>query len=243
MVDVLTVGLLIFAIILGVKHSFDADHLVAVSGILTNSQTKRTTSLSISWALGHMVTASILTIILYTFRETLLKAVLSNLELLVPVMLIIIAIFTLAWEFDLLHYHRHSHNCEHQLRDADQKKEHAHFHFHGSSKKEHGTMVGIGIIHGIASNDELLLLFTLTIGIEELSGILLGVLFFTVGVIMGMILYGWSLNYPVQKWGQKKVTRTVNVTIASLSILYAFWLLLGLDGLNLFEVMENLFWQ
>lgn len=240
MVDVLTIGLLIFAIILGVKHSFDADHLVAVSGLLSNSKsTKRTAFLSLSWALGHMITASILTIILYTFRETILKSLLSNLELLVPIMLIIIAILTLAWEFDLLHYHQH----EHQLEDIDQTTEHGHFHLHisGTSKKEHGTMVGIGIIHGIASNDELLLLFTLTIGIEELSSILLGVLFFTVGVITGMVIYGLSINYPVQKWGQKKVTRTVNVTIASLSIFYAIWLLLGLEGLNIFEVLGNLF--
>jgi high-affinity nickel permease len=235
MADILTVGLLIFAIILGIKHSFDADHLVAVSGMLTNSQTKRTTALSVSWALGHMITASILTIILYTFRESILKGFLNNLEILVPIMLIIIAFFTLAWEFDLIHYHRH----KHQQENIEQEKEHSHFHLHGTSKKDHGAMVGIGIIHGIASNDELLLLFTLTIGIEELSGILLGVLFFTVGVILGMVVYGMSINYPIQKWGQKRVTRIVNVTIASVSILYAVWLLLGLEGLNVFEVIGN----
>ncbi|MFX1505299.1 MAG: sulfite exporter TauE/SafE family protein [Promethearchaeota archaeon] len=235
MVDILTVGLLIFAIVLGIKHSFDADHLVAVSGMLTNSQTKRTTTLSVSWALGHMITASILTIILYTFRESILKVFLNNLEILVPIMLIIIALFTLAWEFDLLHYHRH----KHQQENVDHQKEHSHFHLHGTSKKDHGAMVGIGIIHGIASNDELLLLFTLTIGIEELSGILLGVLFFTVGVILGMVVYGFSINYPIQKWGQKRVTRIVNVAIASVSILYAVWLLLGLEGLNVFEVIGN----
>lgn len=237
MVDILTVGLLIFAIILGIKHSFDADHLVAVSGMLTNSQTRRTTTLSISWALGHMITASILTIILYTFRESILKAFLDNLEILVPIMLIVIAFFTLAWEFDLIHYHRHKHHHE----NLDQEKEHAHLHLHGISKKEHGAMVGIGIIHGLASNDELLLLFTLTIGIEELSGILLGVVFFTIGVILGMVAYGLSINYPVQKWGQKRVTRVVNVTIASISIMYAIWLLLGLEGLNVFEVLDNIF--
>lgn len=237
MVDILTVGLLIFAIFLGIKHSFDADHLVAVSGMLTNSQTRRTTTLSISWALGHMITASILTIILYTFRESILKAFLDNLEILVPIMLIVIAFFTLAWEFDLIHYHRHKHHHE----NLDQEKEHAHLHLHGISKKEHGAMVGIGIIHGLASNDELLLLFTLTIGIEELSGILLGVVFFTIGVILGMVAYGLSINYPVQKWGQKRVTRVVNVTIASISIMYAIWLLLGLEGLNVFEVLDNIF--
>ena len=54
-------GLWIFAILLGLKHSFDADHLVAVTGVLSNAPTsKQTTKLSVSWALGHMVTASLL---------------------------------------------------------------------------------------------------------------------------------------------------------------------------------------
>ncbi len=90
-------------------------------------------------------------------------------------------------------------------------------------------------------NDELLLLFTLTLGIENLFGILLGVLFFTLGVIFGMVIYRLSVNFPIQKWGQKRVTRTVNVTIASLSVVYAVWLLVGLEGLNIVEMISNLF--
>ncbi|MHA2225838.1 MAG: HoxN/HupN/NixA family nickel/cobalt transporter [Candidatus Hodarchaeales archaeon] len=236
----MTIGLLFLALILGIKHSFDADHLVAVSGLLTRSETvKRTMSLSLSWSLGHMATASILTIILFTFRETLLKGVLNSLEILVPLMLILIAFLTLAWEFDLIHYHRHEHQGEH----TDQSAEHSHFHPHISKnrKNEHGAMVGIGIVHGIASNDELLLLFTLTLGINSLFGILAGVLFFTVGVIAGMVVYGLSINFPIQKWGQKRVSRVINVSIASLSIFYAVWLLVGLEGINIFEALGSVF--
>ena len=100
MVDVTsTIGLWFFAILLGIKHSFDADHLVAVTGVLSNApNTKYTTKLSISWALGHMITASMLTIVLFSFKETLLKEILNNAELLVPFMLITIALLTLAWD-------------------------------------------------------------------------------------------------------------------------------------------------
>lgn len=240
LVNLLIFSLFLLAIALGIKHSFDADHLVAVSGLLTHSQsTKRTLTLSVSWALGHMITTSILTVILYTFRETILKAVIENLELLVPLMLIIIGIFTLAWEFDILHFHRHPHEIPNEIQPI--QAEHAHLHLHSplsrTGKKEHGTMIGIGIIHGVASNDELLLLFTLTLGIQDLDGILVGVFFFTFGVIFGMVAYGLSVNYPIQKFGQKRVTRVINVTIATMSIVYATWLLLGFEGFNVFELI------
>ncbi len=231
-----TVSLWIFAILLGIKHSFDADHLVAVSGFLTNSpNSKSTMLLSISWALGHMLTASILTIILFSFKETILKDLLANMELLVPFMLIVIALFTIAWEFELFHFHRHKHTQEF----TDESKEHSHLHIHLPKLSDHGAMIGIGFIHGIASNDELLLLFTLTLGITDLGGILIGVFLFTIGVIVGMVAYGFLINFPGQRWGHKRVTRSVNLTIALLTLAYAFWLILGLEGLNIVEIVAN----
>jgi hypothetical protein len=232
-----TAGLWIFAILLGFKHSFDADHLVAVSGFLTNSpNSKHTSFLSISWALGHMLTASILTIVLYSFKETILDDLLANMELLVPFMLITIALLTIAWEFELFHFHRHKHSHE----SPDKSNEHSHFHFHIPKLSDQGTMIGIGFIHGIASNDELLLLFTLTLGITDLGGILIGVFLFTIGVIVGMLSYGFLINIPGQRWGHKRVTKSINLTIASLTLIYAFWLLLGLEGLNIIEFIAEI---
>lgn len=235
----IALGLWFFAFLLGIKHSFDADHLVAVSSFLTNaSSTKRSTTLSVSWALGHMATASILTIILFTFKETILKEILSSMEYLVAFMLIAIAVLTLAWEFDILHFHRHEHKHE---KVPEQPEGHSHVHFHLPRMNQHGSMVGIGFIHGIASNDELLLLFTLTLGISDLFGILIGVFFFTIGVILGMVIYGMIINIPNQKYGQKRVSRVVNTTIASLTLVYGFYLLLGLEGLNVFEIIVSAF--
>ena len=223
------------AFILGIKHSFDADHLVAVSGLLTKAPSlKRTSMLSVTWAIGHMITATILTIILFTFKDTIFKAFFSNFDILVPLMLIFIALVTLAFEFELIHRHKHSH----RFPGTDIEKEHTHTHTHilGSNKKDHSAMVGIGFIHGIASNDELLVLFTFTFAFEDLGTILIGVFIFSIGVILGMIGYGLSVNYPMRKWGTKRVSRVVNVTIATLSLVYAGWLLAGLNGINLLEI-------
>lgn len=233
---IFTISVWFIAILLGVKHSFDVDHLIAVSGFLSNSSSsKRSATLSISWALGHMVTATIITILLFIFRETLLNEILKNMELLVAFMLIIMSILTFAWEFELIHFHRHTHTRE----ESTEVSKHSHLHIHLPRFNDHESMVGIGFIHGLASNDELLILMMMTLGISELWAILIGVVFFTFGVVIGMIAYGVIVNFPSQKYGQKRVTRIVNVTIASVTLVYAFWLLLGLEGLNIFDIVSS----
>src|SRR5207302_115095 len=78
---------------LGFEHSYDADHLVAVSNLITRSGSIRKTSLiSVSWAAGHMVTAALITVLLYAFRQTILSDVLAHLDVLVAVMLLLIGV-------------------------------------------------------------------------------------------------------------------------------------------------------
>lgn len=104
----------LIAIILGIKHSLDADHVVAISSILLRAPTmKKSITLSISWALGHMLTASIITFLLYTFKEVFLEKLLGSFEFIVAIMLIIIAVMTVAWEFNIITLGKHSHGHLH----------------------------------------------------------------------------------------------------------------------------------
>jgi len=220
---------MILALALGFKHSYDADHLVAVSNLITRSRSVRKTGLmSISWALGHMITAAILTVLLYTFREALLSEFLGHLEIIVAVMLLVIGVIGLLWEFNVFHVHEHWHGLV----------QHRHFHswLHGHLTKhgEHKTMFSIGIVHGLASNDELLVLFVVALGVATLSGILLGVVVFSLGVVLGMIVFAISLNYPIARWGTGPVRRVVNTAVAILSIAYALLLFAGIEGFNPF---------
>src|SRR3989304_4486118 len=215
------------ALALGFKHSYDADHLVAVSNLLTRSKSlRRTAWMSISWAAGHMITATVVTIILYTFRETLLREFLAPLELAVAVMLVVIGVLGLLVEFDLLprHFHR------------PESEEHIPTHFHLSHSNEHRAMFGIGVVHGLASNDELLILFVASLSVTSLAGLLGGVGVFSFGVVLGMILFGIGISYPLSRWGDARVRRVVNVLAAVLSISYAGFLFLGFEGVNLLPV-------
>lgn len=211
------------ALALGFKHSYDADHLVAVSNILVRSDSLRKTSLmSTSWALGHMLTASVIALVLYTFRELFVSQLLAHLELLVAAMLVLLGVLGLLWEFNALHFHEHKHG----------PVRHSHLHLHLGKHGSHGAMFSIGIVHGVASNDEILLLFVIALGVTSLSGLLVGIAVFSLGVVAGMVLFGLGLSYPIVRWGHRAVRRAVNLTAAALSFLYAFYLFAGFEGWN-----------
>lgn len=98
-------------------------------------------------------------------------------------------------------------------------------------------MFSIGIVHGIASNDELLYLLLISLSAATLGGLLLGVAVFSVGVVSGMMLFSVSLNYPIVRWGSRPVRRVVNTVVAILSIAYAALLFAGFEGFNPFPFL------
>jgi len=172
-------------------------------------------------------------ILLYEFRQTILRDFLSNFELVVAVMLVVIGVVGLLIEFDVLHRHPH----EHELPDQHVES-HSHTHVHVRRPDEHRAMFGIGIVHGLASNDELLILFVASFGVTSLAGLLGGVGVFSAGVVAGMILFGIGVTYPMLRWGRARVRRAVNVGAALLSIGYAIYLFLGYEGVNLLPILH-----
>lgn len=212
------------ALALGFKHSYDADHLVAVSNFLTRSRSlRRTTLMSLSWAIGHMLTATAITVVLFAFRATILQGFLEYLEFAVAVMLVVIGILGLLIEFRVIHRHAHRHATE----------EHDHAHVHLGQTRDHQAMFGIGVVHGLASNDELLVLLVASLSVASLEALVGGVALFSLGVVAGMVTFGLGVTIPVRRWGTERVRRAINVGAAVLSIAYAAYLFLGFETPNL----------
>ena len=205
------------ALLLGFKHSYDADHLIAVANFLRKAQTlKSALKTSASWALGHMITAAIITTLLYVFRESVLNAFLSNFDKVVGVMLVGLGLLSLK---DLLGFHAHQHSHD------GSRHSHPHLHKNESKGHIHKHMLGIGIIHGLASNDELLILFTASLGITTLGNILLGVAVFSIGVVAGMVLFALLFSYPLLKSKSDALYKLVTLVTGALSVIYGVVLL------------------
>ncbi len=241
-----TFGLLGLTLLLGIKHSLDADHVVAISSIITRSPSlKNTLKLSFSWAIGHMITAGIITFILFTFKEEILSNYLSSFEAIVGIMLIVIGVLTILWEFDIITWGKHTHGHIHYNEDGIEVHQEEHPHDHSeevellehvhvfAAKGEHQAIFGIGVIHGLASNDELLLLFTLSLGINNFLYIFIGLLIFSGGVVLGMSFFGTAINSISIQTRREKVIRIMNISIALIAIGYAIYTLTGGETINL----------
>ena len=210
----------LLALLLGFKHSYDADHILAVSNLISKTKSLRTvTKMSISWSIGHMITATIVTLILFHFRSYLISHFLGYFNYAVAAMLIILGTFSLT-NFKFLHFHSHTH----------QKEKHDHGHMHTVTSKErnyHKHMFGIGIVHGLASNDELLTLFVVSLTLTTLPQILIGVALFSLGVVLGMIVYSIGLNYSMTRFGDEKFSKFIKITTGIFSIGYGALIFLG----------------
>jgi ABC-type nickel/cobalt efflux system permease component RcnA len=204
-----------------------------------------------------MITAGIITYLLYLSKDYLFDRVLGHFEMIVAVMLIGIGSLTILWEFDILRFGKHSHGHVHNevvSPKLDVHQDHVHIqneedivesvtdlnhgHFLGV-KNDVQAIAGIGIIHGLASNDELIILLTLTLGLDNFFLIFLVLLVVSFGVIIGMISWGSLLNIPVLKMQKEKITKTISVTVAIGAIIYGTYSILGGEGINLLPMITE----
>ena len=212
------ISLMLLALVLGFKHSYDSDHLIAVSNILRKvDSVKSSIRVGLSWAVGHMLTATIITIILFAFRESFLNNILPHFEKVVGILLIALGMFSLR-DFLSFHSHRHSHG----------NLFHSHSHIHIKKSRDlhsHAHMFGIGIVHGLASNDELLMLFTASLAVTSIGSLILALGMFSLGVVAGMVLFAAIFAYPLIKTHSEKIYRLVSFGTGSIGIFYGILML------------------
>ena len=216
------ISFMVLALVLGFKHSYDSDHLIAVSNILRKvDSVKSSIRVGFSWAIGHMLTATIITITLFIFKESFFSSVLPHFEKIVGIMLIVLGILSLR-DFFSLHSHRHSHgNLVHS---------HLHIHLknHQDKKHPHAHMFGIGVVHGLASNDELLILFTASLAVTSLTGLIAALGLFSFGVVLGMVFFTIVFSYPLIKLHSEKIYKFASFGTGSVGILYGTMMLFAL---------------
>lgn len=206
---------LLLALALGFKHSYDADHILVVSTLLGKTKSfRQSVSMSLSWAAGHMLTAGIISIILFSFKETFLTPYLKLFDTVVGVMLIVLGVIALN-EVRKMHFHPHRHG----------RTRHVHPHERGGHYHKH--MFGIGIVHGLASNDELLILLTTLITLSSIWALLLGIAVFSIGVVLGMVVYAYLFSAPLLVAHGELLRKSFILVSGGLSIAYGVATLIG----------------
>jgi nickel/cobalt exporter len=180
---------------LGMLHALDADHIMAVSGLIANQRSiKDTLRFCLRWAIGHGSILLLAGILAFALGWVLPDAWSHYADAGVGVVLIVIGAMVLINLYrQRIHVHFHSH---------DGLPKHAHWHSHhqhdmtkhaqNPHRHGHGPLL-VGMLHGLSGSAPLLALIPMATLKSPMLGFVY-LLIFSVGVLLSMLLFGGLLN-------------------------------------------------
>jgi ABC-type nickel/cobalt efflux system permease component RcnA len=200
-------SLLVVGFGLGLKHAVEADHLAAVSNIVSDRKSFWSASLVGGlWGLGHSISLFIAGVAVILLHFQISDRLGRGLELGVALMLIVLGLDTLRKLFrgGQLHMHFHRHggrlHAHPHVHDAPEVHQSPHAHERSADQPtHHGLAIGprpliIGMIHGLAGSGALMLLVLSTISSPVVG--MSYIVVFGVGSIGGMMLMSLLLSVP-----------------------------------------------
>jgi ABC-type nickel/cobalt efflux system permease component RcnA len=221
------IATLLYGFWIGLKHAFDADHIIAVSTIVSEHRSIfRSSLVGAFWGLGHTASLLIVGLAVMLMRVSIPPGAAPWMEAPVGIMLILLGAMSLrralGGRAPKIHSHVHSH--------GDQPP-HEHLHFHGPADHDHkhyalrigGKPFIVGMVHGMAGSAALMLLVLSTI-----ESALLGLIYialFGLGSIGGMLLISALISLPFRA---VRVGAAVQLIAGFLSVAFGFWIIFEL---------------
>ena len=187
---------LLLTIYAGFTHAFEADHLLAVSNIVSQrNNTKSSMKDGIFWGLGHSSTIFFIGILMILFKVSISVHSFHYFEAMVGLMLMTLALYRLIKFFRsrrvIIHAHGHQHNgMQHKHLHVHIGKEHGHTH-------PHSLAYGVGLVHGLAGSGALILI--VMSGIKSPVDGLIYLVIFSAGCIVGMFVAASLFSIPFSK--------------------------------------------
>ncbi|HEX8734987.1 MAG TPA: hypothetical protein VF721_06685 [Pyrinomonadaceae bacterium] len=198
--EISTVTILFFGFLLGLKHAVEADHLAAVTTIVTERKSLLSSALVGGvWGIGHTISLLVVGVFVLLLDFRISERTESVLEMCVGGMLIFLGLNVMRKIVGggTLHFHAHEHGSQAHvhphLHDGDIHADAPHAH-HGLSLSPRPLV--IGLVHGLAGSAGLMLLLLPTIHSRPVG--LLYIIIFGAGSIAGMILMSFLVSLPLQ---------------------------------------------
>ena len=213
-------SLLGLGFVLGLKHATDADHLIAVSTIVSERKGFWGSSIvGALWGAGHTASLLIVGLAVIAFHVQIPEKIAMSMEFLVAVMLVILGANVLIKirRGATLHAHKHIHGHH----------EHAHLHFHGLGEEkvhDHFPSFGkkpffVGMVHGLAGSAALMLIVLGTISSRTLALLYIGI--FGLGSVGGMSLMSAVIGLPSAFTSRHlRINTIVRISSGILSVLF-----------------------
>lgn len=227
--DLSTFSILVFGFLLGLKHATEADHLAAVSTIVSEKKNLFASSIIGGlWGVGHTISLLVVGLFVIFLKLQISEQLEAKLEAGVGIMLVLLGLNALRNLYLTKNAHLHTHEHE--------GHKHLHIHTHGEKTEEkwHHNLsprsVIIGMIHGLAGSAALMLLVVPQIKSSFLA--IVYIVIFGVGSIGGMMLMSFLVGLPFHFTANNFVS--MNKAIRFIAGIFSF-------GLGLSIIYEKLF--
>lgn len=196
------------AVLLGLRHAADPDHLAAVTTLLASGKERTgrlAARLGLAWGLGHAVTLFVFGLPILLYQSFLPEAVQKAAEATVGLMIVALAVWLLVrWRRGL--FHMHAHGSPARLRTPWQA-------------------FGVGLVHGMGGSAGVGVLLLATVNSTAVSVIALGLLALFTAVSMTMLTTGFGLTLA-----SPPVRRSFNAiapVLGMASLTFGVWYAMG----------------
>jgi high-affinity nickel permease len=214
------------ALLLGLRHASDPDHLVAVSTLVASEPgegVRRAGRLGLWWGLGHATTLTLLGLPIIFFNRYLPKQIEEGAEILIGLVIVALALRLLArWRRGEFHAHAHSHGgfVHRHLHSHSETATHAHEHVRVRTPVQ---AYGVGLVHGIGGSAGVGLL--LLASIESIPAAIAALLIFVSGAALSMAAMssglGWALARPKVRLSTRRLVPVLGLLSLTFGVVYA----------------------
>jgi cytochrome c biogenesis protein CcdA len=223
------------AVLLGLRHATDPDHLTAVSTLVLSDEhngTRRAASLGLAWGLGHAATLVAFGLPVVLFSRHLPQVLLQGAEVAIGIVIIFLALRLLSrWTRGQYHTHPHVHDGVlhahphvHEHEHPGDVIHHSHLHAPGLGRSPVAAF-GIGMVHGLGGSAGVGILVVgaasnTTEGVASLVR-------FAAGTAVSMAVVSTAFGYALTQRPVAQRVSSVVPLLALASLAFGAWYALG----------------
>jgi cytochrome c biogenesis protein CcdA len=228
---------LLLALLLGLRHATDPDHLTAVSTLLLNEErqgTRRAAFLGLAWGLGHATTLSAFGIPLILFSRHLPESAQRAAEVLIGALIVFLAgRLLLRWLRGCFHVHPHSHGTVTHVHPHVHERAHGmhaaladHTHSHAERLgRSPAASFGLGMVHGIGGSAGAGVLLMGAAG-SRMDG-MLALLVFAAATAGSMTLLSTAFAHALGRGPVRRRLAELVPVLATAGLIFGVWYSLG----------------
>lgn len=230
---------LVVALLLGLRHASDPDHLAAVTTLIATEPAdggRRARTLGLAWGLGHAVTLALFGLPVVLFHALLPDAAQRGAEALVGLVIMFLASRLLVrWRRGQFHAHAHRHGAvEHRHLHPHHERYHAsaaHEHHHEPEARLGRSPLqafGIGLVHGTGGSAGVgvLLLATIPGQAEAVAALLV----LALGTAVSMALVSSVFGHAIARGPVLRRMLAFAPAMGVATLVFGAWYLLGAVG-------------